>query len=167
MAVIELLLPRSRKASPADSGSGSRRAVDGRAVARYVEYAWQPAKTAVPPTPPKERKDVSRHGIVVRPDSSTLAQIHVGQRHVHGDEACVLSSLASLSDATPHALAIYRERSRRQLPGGIKAGALLVHRHFPDLSIPQLVVPNRPRLRCKWRKDSSCVAPRRAAWPRK
>jgi UDP-3-O-[3-hydroxymyristoyl] glucosamine N-acyltransferase len=75
--------------------------------------------------------------------SLTLAQIHqlVGGT-LHGDAACVLSSLSSLNDATPQALAFIANDRAAHIPGGIKAGALLVHRHFPDLMIPQLVVAN-------------------------
>jgi UDP-3-O-[3-hydroxymyristoyl] glucosamine N-acyltransferase len=64
---------------------------------------------------------------------------------LHGNGAAVVSSLSSLNDATPHALAfIANEQAAHaaQKPGGTKAGSLLVHRHFPDLAIPQLVVPN-------------------------
>ena len=73
----------------------------------------------------------------------TLAQIHqlVGGT-LYGDGACVLSSLSSLNDATPQALAFIANDRAANTPGGIKAGALLVHRHFPDLPIPQLVVAN-------------------------
>jgi UDP-3-O-[3-hydroxymyristoyl] glucosamine N-acyltransferase len=73
----------------------------------------------------------------------TLAQIHqlVGGT-LYGDGACVLSSLSSLNDATPQALAFIANDRAANTPGGIKAGALLVHRYFPDLVIPQLVVAN-------------------------
>ena len=73
----------------------------------------------------------------------TLVQIHqlVGGT-LYGDGACVLSSLSSLNDATPQALAFIANDRAANAPGGIKAGALLVHRHFPDLLIPQLVVAN-------------------------
>jgi UDP-3-O-[3-hydroxymyristoyl] glucosamine N-acyltransferase len=47
-----------------------------------------------------------------------------------------------LNDATPQALAFIANDRAANTPGGIKAGALLVHRHFPDLVIPQLVVAN-------------------------
>src|SRR5689334_5019147 len=82
-------------------------------------------------------------GSLSAPSSLTLAQIHqfVGGT-LHGDQTRVLSSLASLSDATPQALAFIANDQAAKLPGGIKAGALLVHRHFPDIAIPQLVVPN-------------------------
>jgi UDP-3-O-[3-hydroxymyristoyl] glucosamine N-acyltransferase len=82
-------------------------------------------------------------GSLSTPISLTLAQVRqlVGGT-LHGDGACVLSSLSSLHDATPSALAFIANDRAANIPGGIRAGALLVHRHFPDLAIPQLVVPN-------------------------
>ena len=82
-------------------------------------------------------------GSLSAPISLTLAQIHelVGGT-LHGDPGRTLSSLASLNDATPQALAFIANDQAAKLPGGNKAGALLVHRHFPELAIPQLVVPN-------------------------
>jgi UDP-3-O-[3-hydroxymyristoyl] glucosamine N-acyltransferase len=82
-------------------------------------------------------------GSLSAPISLTLAQIQqlVGGT-LHGHGATVLSSLSSLNDATPQALAFIANDHAAKIPGGIKAGGLLVHRHFPDLAIPQLVVPN-------------------------
>jgi UDP-3-O-[3-hydroxymyristoyl] glucosamine N-acyltransferase len=82
-------------------------------------------------------------GSLSAPTSLTLAQIHqlVGGT-LHGDGTCVLSSLSSLNDATPQSLAFIANDRAANLPGGIKAGALLVHRHLPDLTVPQLVVAN-------------------------
>ncbi|HKY73113.1 MAG TPA: UDP-3-O-(3-hydroxymyristoyl)glucosamine N-acyltransferase [Nitrospira sp.] len=82
-------------------------------------------------------------GSLSAPTSLTLAQIQqlVGGT-LHGNGACVLSSLASLNDATGEALAFIATDRAAGIPGGIKAGALLVHRYFPDLAIPQVVVPN-------------------------
>lgn len=82
-------------------------------------------------------------GTLSAPTRVTLAQIQqlVGGT-LHGNGACVLSSLSSLNDATAQALAFIATDRAASIPGGIKAGALLVHRHFPDLAIPQVVVPN-------------------------
>ena len=82
-------------------------------------------------------------GSLSAPISLTLAQIHqlVGGT-LHGNGTAVLSSLSSLNDATPQALAFIANDHAAKIPGDIKAGALLVHRHFPDLAIPQIVVPN-------------------------
>jgi UDP-3-O-[3-hydroxymyristoyl] glucosamine N-acyltransferase len=82
-------------------------------------------------------------GSLSAPTSLTLTQIHqVVGGTLPGNGACVLSSLASLNDATPQALAFIANDQAAKIPGGIKAGALLVHRHFPEVSIPQIVVAN-------------------------
>ena len=73
----------------------------------------------------------------------TLAQVHqlVGGM-LHGSGTVSLSSLASLDEAGPQALSfIANDKAAKILPG-LKAGALLVHRHFPESAIPQVVVPN-------------------------
>ncbi len=73
----------------------------------------------------------------------TLAQIHqlVGGT-LHGNGNTVLSRLAALNDADSQALAfITNDKAVKALPS-LKAGALLVHRYFPESSIPQLVVSN-------------------------
>jgi UDP-3-O-[3-hydroxymyristoyl] glucosamine N-acyltransferase len=61
---------------------------------------------------------------------------------LHGNGNSPLSSVASLNDATPEALAFMTNDKAAKISGGIKAGALLVHRHFPDIGLPQIVVPN-------------------------
>jgi len=82
-------------------------------------------------------------GSLSAPTSLTLTQIHqVVGGTLHGDGGRILSSLASLNDATPQALAFISNDQAAKIPGGIKAGALLVHRHFPEVSIPQIVVAN-------------------------
>jgi UDP-3-O-[3-hydroxymyristoyl] glucosamine N-acyltransferase len=82
-------------------------------------------------------------GSLSAPTSLTLAHIHqlVGGT-LHGDGACVVSSLASLRDATSDALAFIANDQAVKASGRINAGALLVHRHFPEFAIPQLVVLN-------------------------
>lgn len=73
----------------------------------------------------------------------TLAQIHqlVGGT-LHGNGNTVVYRLAALNEAGPQALAfITNDKSAKVLPS-LNAGALLVHRHFPESLIPQLVVPN-------------------------
>jgi UDP-3-O-[3-hydroxymyristoyl] glucosamine N-acyltransferase len=73
----------------------------------------------------------------------TLAQIHelVGGT-LYGSGDTPLSSVASLGDATPQALSFVTTDKAVKIPADIRAGALLVHRHFPDLAIPQIAVPN-------------------------
>jgi UDP-3-O-[3-hydroxymyristoyl] glucosamine N-acyltransferase len=82
-------------------------------------------------------------GSLSAPTSLTLTQIQqVVGGTLHGDGTCALETLASLKDATPKALAFIANDHAAKLPGGIKAGALLVHRYLPDVPIPQLVVSN-------------------------
>lgn len=73
----------------------------------------------------------------------TLAQVQqlVGGT-LHGNGNNPLLFLASLNEATPQALAFIINDKAAKIPGGIKAGALLVHRHFPEIDVPQIVVPN-------------------------
>ena len=77
------------------------------------------------------------------PTTLTLSQIHdlVGGT-LHGNGAAVLSSLASLDDATPQALAFISNDKAARVPRAIKAGGLLVHRHLSEIDVPQIVVPN-------------------------
>ncbi len=73
----------------------------------------------------------------------TLAQIHQlvgGILHGHG-EACVLS-LASLNEAMPQALSFITTDKAAKSPERIVAGGLLVHRYFPEITAPQIVVPD-------------------------
>lgn len=73
----------------------------------------------------------------------TLSQVHqlVGGV-LHGNGATALNTLASLSDATAQALAFVANDKVLQVKTGIKAGALLAHRHLSELAIPHIVVPN-------------------------
>jgi UDP-3-O-[3-hydroxymyristoyl] glucosamine N-acyltransferase len=47
-----------------------------------------------------------------------------------------------VSDATRQALAFVTNDKALKQPGEIRAGALLIHRHVPEIPIPQVVVPN-------------------------
>jgi UDP-3-O-[3-hydroxymyristoyl] glucosamine N-acyltransferase len=82
-------------------------------------------------------------GSLSAPTTLTLARIHelVGGT-LHGSGDVVLSSLSGLSDATRHSLAFIANDKAARLPSGINAGGLLVHRHLPELAIPQIVVAN-------------------------
>jgi len=81
-----------------------------------------------------------------RPSASTalsLAQIHqVVGGALHGKGDTTLLTLASLSEATPQALSFITTDKAARNPGSISAGALLVHRHFPEIAAPQIVVDN-------------------------
>lgn len=77
------------------------------------------------------------------PRSILLSDIHalVGGE-LHGQAAVTISSLASLQEAHPRALAfVANDKAMKALPG-LRAAALLVHRYLPTLSIPQIVVSN-------------------------
>ena len=75
--------------------------------------------------------------------SITLAQIHrVVGGTLYGDANTTLTALAGLSEATPLTLAFVANDKTAKHLGGTKAGALLVHRHFPELTVPQIVVTN-------------------------
>lgn len=73
----------------------------------------------------------------------TLTQVHqlVGGE-LYGDGTTALKTLAGLSEATAQALAFVANDKVLQIKTGIKAGALLAHRHLPELAIPHIVVPN-------------------------
>lgn len=73
----------------------------------------------------------------------TLAQVHqlVGGE-LHGDGTTPLKSLAGLSEATAEALTFVTSDKVLHVKTGIKAGALLAHRHLSDLAVPHIVVPN-------------------------
>ncbi|MCP9452969.1 MAG: UDP-3-O-(3-hydroxymyristoyl)glucosamine N-acyltransferase [Nitrospira sp.] len=71
----------------------------------------------------------------------TLADIRqVVGGTVHGDEHTRIYELASLAEATPESLSfVASEKALKAVPEP-RAAALLVHRHLPNLSLPQLVV---------------------------
>jgi UDP-3-O-[3-hydroxymyristoyl] glucosamine N-acyltransferase len=76
----------------------------------------------------------------------TLAQIRdlVGGE-LHGDASTGITSLAGLGNANAQSLSFVADDKAAKTPGLSQAGALLVHRPFPDLCVPQLVVAN-PKL---------------------
>lgn len=80
------------------------------------------------------------------PTASTvfnLAEVHRlvgGTLHGNGDKP--LSSLAGLGEATPDALSFIANDKAAKASAGTRAGALLVHRHLPELAVPQVAVPN-------------------------
>jgi UDP-3-O-[3-hydroxymyristoyl] glucosamine N-acyltransferase len=77
------------------------------------------------------------------PLSITLSDIHrlVGGT-LHGNGAVRISALAGLDDAKPGALSFIASDRALKNPGDLRAGALLVHRHMPELKAPQIVVTN-------------------------
>lgn len=87
----------------------------------------------------------------------TLDQIHqlVGGE-LHGDGATPITAVDSLSDATAEAIAFVTSDKDLKIPDGITAGALLTHRHLPELPIPHIVVTN-PKL--AWARVAQRLAP--------
>jgi len=73
----------------------------------------------------------------------TLSQIHqlVGGT-LHGGGEATVSTLSSLGDADATALAFVANDKALKSPSDIKAGALLMHRHVPEIQVPQIVVAN-------------------------
>lgn len=73
----------------------------------------------------------------------TLAQIHeVVGGTIHGDNQTPVSGLASLGEADPDALSFISNDKMSKAAATLRIAALLVHRHLPDLAIPQIVVDN-------------------------
>ncbi len=73
----------------------------------------------------------------------TLSQIHrlVGGS-LHGSAEAAVTRLSGLAEATNQDLAFVMNDKALKQAGDIRAGALLIHRHVPDLLVAQLVVPN-------------------------
>lgn len=73
----------------------------------------------------------------------TLSEIHqlVGGT-LHGNGQTTVFELAGLSDAHPRALSFIANDRVLQAQKELRAGALLVHRHLPELALPQIVVGN-------------------------
>lgn len=80
------------------------------------------------------------------PESSlsiTLSDLHrlVGGT-LYGDGEVKISALAGLDDAKPDALSFIASDKALKNLRNLRAGALLVHRHLPELRIPQIAVKN-------------------------
>ena len=82
-------------------------------------------------------------GLTSATTALTLSQIHqlVGGT-LHGKGDTPLLSLASLNEVTPQALSFIANDKAAKNPEHIAAGALLVHRHIPEIAAPQIVVQN-------------------------
>jgi len=77
------------------------------------------------------------------PAPITLAQIHeVVGGTIHGDDQVSISGLTSLGEADPHALSFIANDKMSKAAATLHVAALLVHRHLPDLAVPQIVVDN-------------------------
>ncbi|MGE3976142.1 MAG: UDP-3-O-(3-hydroxymyristoyl)glucosamine N-acyltransferase [Nitrospira sp.] len=77
------------------------------------------------------------------PSPITLAQIHeVVGGTIHGDNQTPVSGLTSLGEANPDALSFIANDKMSKAAATLRVAALLVHRHLPDLAMPQIVVDN-------------------------
>lgn len=77
------------------------------------------------------------------PNLITLAQIHdVVGGTIHGNDQTPISDLTSLGEANPNALSFVTNDKMLKAAIQLPVAALLVHRHQPDLSVPQIVVDN-------------------------
>ncbi len=77
------------------------------------------------------------------PSPITLAQIHeVVGGTIHGDNQTAVSGLTTLSEADPDALSFIANDKMSKAAATLRVAALLVHRHLPDLAVPQIVVDN-------------------------
>lgn len=77
------------------------------------------------------------------PSPITLAQIHeVVGGMIHGDNQTPISGLTSLGEADPGALSFIANDKMLKAVASLRVAALLVHRHLPDLAVPQIVVDN-------------------------
>lgn len=75
------------------------------------------------------------------PTPVTLAQIQqlVGGI-IHGDEQSQVFELAGLGESTAKSLSFIANDKAAKAAAHVSAAALLVHRHLPDVAIPQIVV---------------------------
>jgi UDP-3-O-[3-hydroxymyristoyl] glucosamine N-acyltransferase len=77
------------------------------------------------------------------PSPITLAQIHeVVGGTIHGDSQTPISRLTSLAEADPTALSFVTNDKISKAAATLRVAALLVHRHLPDLAVPQIAVDN-------------------------
>lgn len=75
------------------------------------------------------------------PSPLTLAQIHqVVGGTIHGTDQTQVFELAGLGESTPRSLSFVANDKALNAAVTLQAAALLVHRHLPDLAIPQIVV---------------------------
>jgi len=77
------------------------------------------------------------------PSPITLAQIHeVVGGTIHGDNQTPISGLTTLGEADPSALSFVANDKMSKTAATLRVAALLVHRHLPDLAVPQIAVDN-------------------------
>lgn len=75
------------------------------------------------------------------PNPLTLAQIHqVVGGTIHGNDQTQVFELAGLGESTPRSLSFVANDKAANASANLQAAAVLVHRHLPELAIPQIVV---------------------------
>jgi len=75
------------------------------------------------------------------PNPLTLAQIHqVVGGTIHGNDQTQVFELAGLGESTPRSLSFVANDKASNAAVNLQAAAVLVHRHLPELAIPQIVV---------------------------
>lgn len=75
------------------------------------------------------------------PSPLTLAQIHqVVGGTIYGNDQTQVFELAGLGESTPRSLSFVANDKASNAAVNLQAAALLVHRHLPELAIPQIVV---------------------------
>ena len=75
------------------------------------------------------------------PNPLTLAQIQqVVGGTIHGNDQTQVFELAGLGESTPRALSFVANDKALNAAVNLTAAAVLVHRHLPELAIPQIVV---------------------------
>lgn len=93
------------------------------------------------------------------PSPITLAEIRqVVGGTLHGDEHTQVFELAGLMEATPKSLSFIANDKVMKAAAQVRAGALLVHRHIPDLAVPQIVV-DHPLMAFAQVAQRFCVRP--------
>lgn len=77
------------------------------------------------------------------PSPITLAQIQqVVGGTIHGNDQAQVFSLTSVGHADPQALSFVTNDKMAKAATNLPVAALLIHRHQPDLAVPQIVVDN-------------------------
>ncbi|MBH0187273.1 MAG: UDP-3-O-(3-hydroxymyristoyl)glucosamine N-acyltransferase [Nitrospira sp.] len=93
------------------------------------------------------------------PSPLTLAQIHqVVGGTIHGNDQTQVFELAGLGESTPRSLSFVANDKAFSAAVHLQAAALLVHRHFSELAIPQIVV-GHPLMAFAQVAQQFCVRP--------
>jgi UDP-3-O-[3-hydroxymyristoyl] glucosamine N-acyltransferase len=89
----------------------------------------------------------------------TLVQIHqVVGGTIYGDDQTQVFELAGLGESTPRSLSFIANDKVLNAAVNLQAAALLVHRHLPELAVPQIVV-GHPLMAFAQVAQQFCVRP--------